>query len=104
MMTVISHDGCVPVEQWSPHRTHRHEGVKGSWLFPSEVRESDKTRWRTCAGCGEKIIPGQVVGVTVQAAQHVITVPAHDEHRASAHANTLERDDWKRNPSYYAGP
>jgi len=56
-----------------------------------------------CAGCGAEIADGQQAGVTVESGRHVITVPAHDEHRDAAWANTMARTDWKRDQSHYAG-
>ncbi len=63
-------------------------------------RDADGEFAHTCAGCGGRINPGQQVTVTVTAGRHVITVYAHDGHRESAHANTMERSDWKRGDSY----
>jgi hypothetical protein len=56
-----------------------------------------------CVGCGGPIRPGTEALVTVQSAKHMITVHAHDDHRAAAYAVTMERTDWKRDPSFYAG-
>jgi hypothetical protein len=60
---------------------------------------------RKCRGCGQPIESGQVVYVTVQAANHVISVPAHDEHREAARANALEDKSWqgRGDTSHYAG-
>jgi len=58
-----------------------------------------------CRGCGEEITAGgDVVLVTVTAAQHVISVPSHDRHRAAARAAALEDRSWQAGRSHYAGP
>jgi hypothetical protein len=84
----------------------RREAGREDTAFLAKMKTMEAARNQSqhaCAGCGEPIEPGQEAMVTVQQANHVITVPAHDGHRDAAHASTMARSDWKRSPSYYAG-
>lgn len=56
-----------------------------------------------CVGCDEPIKPGQESWVTVTQARHVVSVPAHDDHREAARAKTLEDKSWQRDQAHYAG-
>jgi hypothetical protein len=55
-----------------------------------------------CAGCQDPIVGG-VTWVTVTQAQHVISIPAHAEHRNAARANTLADRSWQTDQSHYSG-
>jgi hypothetical protein len=84
----------------------RGEAGREDTAFLAKMRTMEAARnqgQHACAGCGEPIEPGQEAMVTVQQARHVITVPAHEEHRDAAHASTMARSDWKRDQSHYAG-
>lgn len=88
--------GGHSIYDYDPETGAVREPVRLDPVRPRDTR-------RVCRGCGERIEDGQAVAVTVQQAQHVITVPAHDEHRSAARASALEDKSWQRDQSHYAG-
>ncbi len=87
-----------------PHSVYGYDPETGLAREPVQLDPLPRPDTRqACLGCGARIDHGQVVMVTVQAGNHVITVPAHDGHRESARASALEDKSWQRSRSHYAG-
>lgn len=98
-------------KRYDPHSVYGYDPETGVARTPPELHHEPRVRREPvesltiypCHGCGERMRPGDVVWVTVQQASHVVSVPAHGNHRVAARAAALEDKSWQHDQSHHSG-